>query len=397
MSKSIVVPCLTESLVQNHEFVSTGQILLFEEKQSGFGLAVGKMRKSYIAQTKVKVNGKWQTKRRVVGDASTTTTKAARVLAVEAIAQLKAGTEQNPKADEITLGEGWTHYRKNLIRKNRSARTIEGYASHMKLHLTRWYNKTLIELSQNTKEIADFHDELTERRGKYCANGVLRTLSAIYNYNARFEPALRGQNPVFYVDKNPEQRRQSAMKLDELADWFDQLHAIKNLSRRGFHLFTLLTGSRPDALKKSTWDHLDFDTGIWHFPAPKGGVSRAFDIPICPKLAHLLTTYRDAITRVSNSPFIFPAFTPTGYISETKEPRARLGKWGNDLRQTFRTVAYCAQIDDISIHVLMNHKLSSVNAGYLNLAGMWPRLTEAQSSIIEIVEANAKGELWKTD
>jgi hypothetical protein len=50
---------------------------------------------------------------------------------------------------------------------------------------------------------------------------------------------------------------------------------------------------------------------------------------------------------------------------EHKEGRETLAKWGNDLRQTDRTVAQAAGIADLDIHLLMNHAVPGVNAGYI--------------------------------
>jgi hypothetical protein len=38
---------------------------------------------------------------------------------------------------------------------------------------------------------------------------------------------------------------------------------------------------------------------------------------------------------------------------------------GNELRQTYRTVAQAAGIADLDIHLLMNHSVPGVNAGYI--------------------------------
>ena len=50
---------------------------------------------------------------------------------------------------------------------------------------------------------------------------------------------------------------------------------------------------------------------------------------------------------------------------EHKEDRALLSKWGNDLRQSYRTLAQPAGVSELDIHLLMNHSLPGVNAGYI--------------------------------
>jgi hypothetical protein len=39
--------------------------------------------------------------------------------------------------------------------------------------------------------------------------------------------------------------------------------------------------------------------------------------------------------------------------------------WGNDLRQTFRTIATVAGVSEIDAKLLMNHAMAGVNAGYI--------------------------------
>jgi hypothetical protein len=63
--------------------------------------------------------------------------------------------------------------------------------------------------------------------------------------------------------------------------------------------------------------------------------------------------------------WLFPADSETGHIVEHKEERCALSKWGNDLRQSYRTLAQAAGVSELDIHLLMNHSLPGVNAGYI--------------------------------
>ena len=87
-------------------------------------------------------------------------------------------------------------------------------------------------------------------------------------------------NPVVAVDWNAEERRNTAMGVKDLPDWFNELAAIENPIRREFHLFTLLSGSRPTALKTANPEHFDLKRRVLHIPTPKGGSKRAIDIPL---------------------------------------------------------------------------------------------------------------------
>jgi hypothetical protein len=68
---------------------------------------------------------------------------------------------------------------------------------------------------------------------------------------------------------------------------------------------------------------------------------------------------------LQSSQWVFPADSASGHLAETKEDREILSKWGNDLRQTFRTVATAAGVAEIDAKLLMNHAIAGVNAGYI--------------------------------
>lgn len=63
--------------------------------------------------------------------------------------------------------------------------------------------------------------------------------------------------------------------------------------------------------------------------------------------------------------WVFPADSTSGHLAETKEDREMLSKWGNDLRQTFRTIATAAGVSEVDAKLLMNHAIPGVNAGYI--------------------------------
>jgi hypothetical protein len=114
--------------------------------------------------------------------------------------------------------------------------------------------------------------------------------------------------------------------------------------------------------------HISFRSRILHIPKPKGGEEKAFDIPLSRAMIGCLVRVM-RIGRVlypaQAKEWLFPADSDSGHLVEHKEDRAKLAKWGNDLRQTYRTVAQIAGIGDLDIHLLMNHTVPGVNAGYI--------------------------------
>jgi len=63
--------------------------------------------------------------------------------------------------------------------------------------------------------------------------------------------------------------------------------------------------------------------------------------------------------------WVFAADSETGHLTEQKEERHILSKWGNDLRQSFRTLAQTAGVSEFDVRLLMNHAIPGVNAGYI--------------------------------
>ena len=90
--------------------------------------------------------------------------------------------------------------------------------------------------------------------------------------------------------------------------------------------------------------------------------------------------------------WLFPAASASGHIAEQKEDRAALGKYANDLRQTYRTLAQAAGVAEIDAQLLMNHALPGVNAGYVTRGKLLDHLRQQQERISAfILQAAGKG------
>jgi len=196
----------------------------------------------------------------------------------------------------------------------------------------------------------------------------MRTLRAIYNHARKTNKKLPPDNPVDAVDWNLEKRRDAVMGVGDLKGWLSELAAVDNPVRREFHLFTLSSGSRPAALQQVKRGHADFRRRTLHVPKPKGGGKRAFDIPLSREMILCLIRairFGRQMYPLQAADWIFPADSASGHLAETKEDRGKLSKWGNDLRQTFRTIASAAGVSEIDAKLLMNHPIPGVNAGYI--------------------------------
>jgi hypothetical protein len=359
----------------------------------GFFLVVGKRKKSFSIQGDLREKGRRaSTIRIVIGDTTEISTRAARAVAKEYLAQISRGI--HPKSEEravkassaaeltqieqanaaeaqstgITLREAWARYQTAMVRKNRSERTIDSYRDHVERVFKEWLDTPLREMGEDPAKVSARHDSITEENGPYIANGSMRTFRAIYNHARKTNRDLPADNPVDSVDWNHEKRRSTGMGMADLKGWFIELAKLDNPIRREFHLFTLLSACRPTALMESKPQHLDLRRRILHIPRPKGGADRAFDIPLSRQMVRCLIRamrFGRQMHPFDAREWIFPADSAEGHMVEQKENRAVLSKWGNDLRQTYRTIATPAGISELDARMLMNHSVPGVNAGYI--------------------------------
>jgi len=378
---------LTDKAIAQPPAPKEGRYLARDTELKGFFVVIGKRRRTFTVQGDLRQGGKRASSIRVsIGDASEMSTRAARATAKEYLAQISRG--RHPKDDKkvegtnpapamesvgtaasITLKQAWQRYLEaHLIRKSRSEKTIEGYRDHVDRIFAEWLDTTLLELATDPARVAKKHDEVTRENGPYMANGSMRTLRAIYNHARKTNRSLPSDNPADAVDWNVEERRNTGMGSPDLKGWFAQLAALDNPVRREFHLFTLLCGSRPTALQEAKPEHIDFRRRTLHIPRPKGGKKKAFDIPLSRQMILCLVRairFARQMYPLQAQDWVFPADSTSGHLAETKEDRERLSKWGNDLRQTFRTIATAAGVSEVDAKLLMNHAIPGVNAGYI--------------------------------
>nr|WP_249811893.1 integrase arm-type DNA-binding domain-containing protein [Bradyrhizobium sp. 2] len=354
----------------------------------GFFVVVGKRKRTFTVQGDLRQNGKRASSVRVsIGDTLEMSTRTARATAKEYLAQISKG--KHPKvakeevqpadtseaipngmpAAEIMLREAWQRdLEAHLIRKGRSEKTISGYRDHVERVFMDWLETPLRELGMDPARVAKKHDETTKRNGPYMANGSMRMLRAIYNHARKTNRSLPPDNPVDAVDWNHEERRDTGMGNSDLKGWFTKLAILDNPVRREFHLFTLLSGSMPTALQEVKPAHIDFRRRTLHISKPKGGRKRAFDIPLSREMILCLVRairFGMKMYPTQAKEWLFPADSESGHIAETKEDRETLSKWGNDLRQTFRTIATAACVSEFDAKLLVNHAIPGVNAGYI--------------------------------
>ncbi|QOZ78755.1 integrase [Bradyrhizobium sp. CCBAU 53351] len=402
---------LSDKAIAQLPIPEDGWYLARDTELKGFFVVVGKRKRTFTVQGDLRQRGKRASSIRVsIGDASELTTRAARAIAKEYLAQIskghhprkrldekpgQAGSDGNSSVAAPTLKQAWQRYLEaHLVRKGRSDKTISGYRDHVERLFSEWLEIPLLDLANDPSRVAEKHDQLTKQNGPYMANGSMRTLRAIYNHARKTNRSLPRDNPADAVDWNQEERRNTGMGVSDLKGWFIELASLDNPIRREFHLFTLLCGSRPTALQQAKPKHINFRRRTLHIPKPKGGSKRAFDIPLSREmilcLIRVLRFGRQMYSSQARE-WLFPAESGSGHLAETKEDRDILSKWGNDLRQTFRTIATAAGVSEFDAKLLMNHSIPGVNAGYVTRHKLVEDHLRSQQQAISTVVFSALG------
>jgi integrase len=365
---------LTDKLIARLPYAEDRQYKVRDVELAGFFVLVGKRKKSFMAQGEFWRDGVREFAVQVkLGEFGDLSTREARSKAKDALGSIARGQKpgESPKisAGSVTLRQAWERYRdSHMKRKGRSEGTIENYRDHMERLFEDWLDKPLARLGRQPTLLVERHDKITEENGPYIANGSMRSLRAVYNHARKSNRDLPVVNPVTAIDWNKERRRNTGMGANDIGDWFRELRALQNPLRREFHLLVLLSGSRPTALKRVRIEHIDLRQRLLHIPRPKGGEEKAFDIPLSrPMIRCIIRTIRlGRIVYPENANvWLFPADSENGHLVEHKEERDVLSKWGNELRQSYRTLGQSAGVSELDIHLLMNHSLPGVNAGYI--------------------------------
>lgn len=380
---------LTDSVIRKLPLSESGQYVVRDTEIRGFQIVVGKSTRSFTVEIGIRSLGARRCVKRTVGRFGELSTREARSKARQLIGEIQAGNGARTGRGGTTLRQAWELFRDSLIRKGRRPRTIKFYSDMLDRYLSEWMDLPLARLSRDALLVAARHDELTKKPGPVPANQAMRTLRAIYNHARKSDRDLPAENPVSAVTFNQERRRDTGMSVEELPEWWDQLQRLENPIRREFHLLCLLTASRPDALCRARWEHVDRDRSVLHFPDPKGGPSRSFDLPLSTAITSSFDRLKEAGEMIhpvqSSQDWMFPAESRTGHLVEYKEDRKRLSKWGGDLRQTWRTLAEVAGIEEVAKNLLMNHKLAGVNAGYITSTALLSHLAEQQERMSEFL------------
>ncbi|WP_282271082.1 tyrosine-type recombinase/integrase [Stenotrophomonas sp. PS02298] len=355
---------ITQSLVERATRPEPGKSVLYADTEMrGFYLIVTPTKRSFYVQSLV--NGRQV--RTKLGDHPAMDAKQARDAARQTLVGMRGGVNPNEerrraRARGITLREALDLH---LAAKPLSPRTKDDYRYNCEQYLSDWLDRPLAELGADRSGVRDRHRRITERHGAPSADNAFRIFRAVYNRGLREHPDLP-PNPCGNVDYHGLRRRKVDAPADRLRAWGKAVLGLHPV-RRDLHLFMVLTGMRRTSACEARASDLDLASGRLHVPKPKGGSTRAFDLPLSGPLADLLGNRVEENPRLHRkTPWLFPAESKSGHVAEVAQHELD-GLTGHALRHTFATLAVQAGVPLLELKYLLNHAASNVTMGYIHV------------------------------
>lgn len=368
--------------------------LYWDDKVPGFGVRVGRPRvdptgkpatpvRTFIFQRDVR----GRTRRYTIGRHGTEPNRAdqwsverARKRAIELLNLMVQGIdpEEHEREEEVrgmTLAVAVGLHVRSMRARECVERSILEVHREVQRYLPDWIERPLSGITR--AECMERHAKLSER-GKYTANRTMRLFRAIWNTASRANEELP-KCPVVAVTMNKERRRREPIEWNALPAWWATVESIQNPIRRDLQKFILHTGLRSTDATTVRWEHVNFEAGTIHRPMPKGGVDRAFTVPVSKFVLELLRRRKETNRLIypDDKGWVFPSTDSDGSVSHVhRVGEQRYDGDGNKvsilpsphrLRDTFATAAYEAGLQPMAIKVLMNHVLprGDVTDGYI--------------------------------
>lgn len=403
---------LTEKTVAALEApIDGGQAYYWDTDLKGFGVVVGKAKKTFV----VRRVGKKTIKVTIAAfgephpDGGPWNVAAARRKAWELLGAIGAGVNPNapePKADGPTLQEALNFHiqrmerGENRRRKVCSPRSIATTRGSVELHLAEYLDRPLTDVTADViSGIMEKIEKGTVRRGgsnpanppgRAAANRIIANISAIWrSYDKRF--GLPVVNPTTRLHQGALEPRETRIADTEFPVWYAKVQKMKNAVRRDLQLVGLFTSARSDGLCHLRWDeNIDFDAEIIHVTRVKGG--RAYSLPMVKTVRKILERRK---ADNAEDPVLVPFGGDNGYVFPSlsrdmkrvipvAEPKERhqltddngrvvRDEDGNAVRvntlpgihvsrRTYNSVAAEIGVDQETRETLMNHAGKGVNA-----------------------------------
>ncbi|AIQ91326.1 tyrosine-type recombinase/integrase [Methylobacterium oryzae] len=287
----------------------------------------------------------------------------------------------------LSLADAFAEYTSALQRKEASPRTLSLNEHNWRKMLAPYGTRDLRTLTR--REVRAWHESWGQI-GPTAANQGARLLRAIYNYADRKLADDLPTSPCVAVEFFKERGTRRVLSWDELPGWWDKVVTLGNPVRRVYWKLLLLSGLRMSDAATIRWE--DVRGNVLRRPNPKGGRGRAFDLPLTLQLRTVFAEAREAAERLhQGSPWVFPAESACGHVTNMRELKAFPGVWPHDLRRTYATACAEAGIDPYTIKLLLNHALDRSDVTSLYVRPSAGHVAAAAQKVADFLETKVQG------
>jgi len=326
-------------------------------------------------------------RKKAIGRINEITVAEARQQCLELIVAAKQGrdvVEERNKTlqKQITLGDAYNAYTKSLERKGASTNTLRLNKSNWNAMIARYSNRELHRIGR--ADVVSWHTSWG-KRGPTRANQGARLLRTIYNHTYKSVEGLP-PNPCIAIEYFKERETRRVVTWGELPSWISKVEALPNPIRKAYWKLLLFSGLRMTDAATIRW--ADIHDDILHRPNPKGGRTKAFNLPITRQLRSILEEVRQSSGLLfPGSPWVFPAESKQGHVLNMREKTAFPKVSPHDIRRTYATACAEAGVDPYTIKLLLNHVAdgSDVTARYIKPS--YSHVIHAAQSVADFIEA----------
>ncbi len=321
-----------------------------------------------------------------IGRHGALTLEQARIQAKQLLGELAQG--KDPVSDRraaraatrLTLSAVSNRWLTEHIELKRKPSTCESYHHLLKKHILPQLGSTSLNELNRTK-IVQLHDHL--RNTPRTANMVLAVLSSLWTWCRRHE-LIEGENPVRYIERNPERKRERFLSSDEFVCLGEALTEYE--PRHFFAVIALrlliLTGARRGEILSLRWEEVDFEGGFLRLADSKTGPK---NIPLPEAAVKILTE----LPRVKGNPYVIPGGREGRPLVNLKDPWDKIRSVAglddvriHDLRHSYASMAVSRGMGLPVIGKLLGHSQAQTTQRYAHLAN------EPLKSAAEIVASD---------
>jgi integrase len=344
---------LTQNLVERSKHSGAEPLLLWDERLTGFGLAVyASGTKRYLIQFRVK--GSRRSRRMVIGSAARLDLEVARKRAKELLGQVDLG--RDPLAEQLRVSTFRALADSYFAREASKIRTADVRRSILERLVFPVISNMAVEDIKRS-DIIRMLDKIEDENGPGAADSALAYTRRIFSWHEERHDDFR--SPVGKMKQRRTNSRERVLTDDEIRALWGVESFWGNFSR-----LLLLTAARRTELAGMSRDELN--GALWTIPAARVKNGKEVARPLSRAAQQMLS----AMPTLDGCKYVFttdgrgPVTTFTTGKASIDEACGVTGWTFHDLRRTARTLLSRAGVDADTAERCLGHAIGGVRATY---------------------------------